>query len=185
MLILPEKTNQVTTDKTALHAQLNTNRQTIVDYVNTLTDEQFVAQINNKWSAAETLQHLFLSTRALKRALSSPHEFFDQWPHADRPSRSSDEIVATYRATLAGLTTAAPDSVLPRTEDLENRADVTERFNSISQALLSTLENWTETDLDRYQVPHPRLGLLTIREFFLFSAYHILHHLEPMRARLA
>lgn len=174
----------MTTDKTTLRAQLDTNRRAMIDYVNTLSDEQFTARPNGKWSAAETLQHLYLSTRALNRALSNPREFFDQWPRADRPSRSADEIITTYLTVLAGLTAAAPDSVLPRIEDLENRADVTERFNSISQALLSTLENWTEVDLDQYQVPHPRLGLLTVREFFLFSAYHIVHHLEPMRVRL-
>jgi hypothetical protein len=174
----------MTTDKNTLRAQLDTNRQAMINYVNALSDEQFTAQPNGKWSAGETLQHLFLSTRALNRALSSPREFFDQWPRADRPSRSSDEVIAAYHAALAGLTAAAPTSVLPRTEDLENRAEVTERFDSITLALLSTLDNWTEADLDQYQVPHPRLGLLTVREFFQFSAYHILHHLEPMRARL-
>ena len=175
----------MTTDKTTLHTQLDTNRRATVDYVTALTDDQFVAQPNNKWSAAETLQHLFLSTRALNRALSSPRDFFNQWPRADRPSRSSEEIIAAYHAALAGLTAAAPDSVLPRAEDIATRADVTERFDGITQELMTTLENWTEADLDQYQVPHPRLGLLTVREFFLFSAYHILHHLEPMRLRLA
>ncbi len=175
----------MTTDKTALHEQLDVNRQAMTDYASSLSDEQFVARPDNKWSAAETLQHLFLSTRALNRALSSPREFFNQWPRADRPSRSSDEIIAAYHAALAGLTAAAPDSVLPRTEDIESRADVTARFNAITQTLMATIDTWAETDLDQYQVPHPRLGLLTVREFFLFSAYHILHHLEPMRARIA
>ncbi len=80
----------MTTDKSSLHEQLDANRRATVDYVNALSDERFTAQLNGKWSAAETLQHLFLSTRALNRALSSPREFFDQWPRADRPSRSSD-----------------------------------------------------------------------------------------------
>ena len=173
------------TDKTTLHTQLDDNRRAILDYVTALTDEQFVARPNNKWSAAETLQHLFLSTRALNRALSSPRKFFDQWPRANRPSRSLDEIKAAYLAALAGSPVGAPDSVLPRAEDMASRADVTERFDTVTKDLITILDSWTETDLDQYQVPHPRLGLLTVREFFGFSAYHILHHLEPMRARLS
>ena len=173
------------TNKTTLHAQIDENRRAMIDYVTSLSDEQFVAQPNSKWSAAETLQHLFLSTRALNRALSSPREFFDQWPRADRPSRSFADIKAAYLAALAGSPVSAPDSVLPRAEDIGSRTDVAERFDTITHDLMTTLDNWTETDLDQYQVPHPRLGLLTVREFFGFSAYHILHHLEPMRARLS
>jgi DinB superfamily len=175
----------MTTNKTTLHAMLDQNRQAMTDYVNSLSDAQFVAQPNGKWSAGEHLQHLFLSTRALNRVLNGPREFFDQWPRTDRPSRNIEEVKNAYLSMLAGLTAVAPASVLPRAEDIENRAEVIARFDNITRDLAETLTNWIEEDLDSYQVPHPRLGMLTVREFFSFSAYHILHHLEPMRARLS
>jgi len=44
------------------------------------------------------------------------------------------------------------------------------------QELVSVAEKWNEDELDQYQLPHPILGKLTIREMLYFTIYHNLRH---------
>ena len=39
-------------------------------------------------------------------------------------------------------------------------------------------QRWPEPSLDRYQLLHPLLGRLTVREMLEFSVYHHAHHLR-------
>jgi hypothetical protein len=42
--------------------------------------------------------------------------------------------------------------------------------------LSEKLNKFTEEELDKYILPHPLLGKLTIREMMFFTIYHVLHH---------
>ncbi len=42
--------------------------------------------------------------------------------------------------------------------------------------LISACEQWDETALDQYQVPHPVIGNLTVREMLFFTIHHNLRH---------
>ena len=42
--------------------------------------------------------------------------------------------------------------------------------------LLKKVENWKESDLDKYVLPHPLLGKISLREMLYFTDFHILHH---------
>jgi hypothetical protein len=43
---------------------------------------------------------------------------------------------------------------------------------------------WREADLDRYLLPHPLLGKLTLREMLHFTLYHNYHHVQSVATRL-
>jgi len=47
--------------------------------------------------------------------------------------------------------------------------------------LTTHLENWTETELDTYQLPHLLFGMMTMREMLFFTLYHNWHHLEDAK----
>ncbi len=49
-------------------------------------------------------------------------------------------------------------------------------FSTASAELVSVAEKWTEDDLDRFLLPHPLIGKLTIREMLFFTIYHNLRH---------
>jgi hypothetical protein len=38
----------------------------------------------------------------------------------------------------------------------------------------------SDTILDEYQIPHPLLGMLTVREFLFFTDYHTGYHTQTM-----
>lgn len=46
------------------------------------------------------------------------------------------------------------------------------------------IENWSEADLDRYRLPHPLLGKLTVRDMLLFTVQHLAHHASKVEERL-
>ena len=43
---------------------------------------------------------------------------------------------------------------------------------------------WSERALDRYRLPHPLLGRLTVREMLLFTLYHSVHHFSLVSTRV-
>ena len=50
----------------------------------------------------------------------------------------------------------------------------------IGEKYTERLGNWSEKDLDKYKLPHPLLGKLTVREMLFFTIYHNEHHLKAM-----
>jgi hypothetical protein len=53
-----------------------------------------------------------------------------------------------------------------------------------SQQLWKAVDSWREADLDRYRLPHPLLGKLTLREMLFFTLYHNYHHVRNVAKRL-
>lgn len=153
---------------------------------NPLTDAQFYAPLgDDKWSVAETVQHLYLSARPVARLLAGPREVLHQFGQPGRPSRSYAQLVADYRKALADNGIKAPASMSARAEDLAERMTIENNFAAVHQRVVDALTNWTDDDLENYQLPHPAMGLLTLREMLYFTAYHLLHHLEPTRNYLS
>ena len=46
--------------------------------------------------------------------------------------------------------------------------------------LISKMERWKDVDLDRYLLPHPLLGKITLREMLYFTTFHIQHHQQTI-----
>ena len=45
------------------------------------------------------------------------------------------------------------------------------------------LTDINEYDLDNYQLPHPILGKISLREMLYFTAYHVEHHDNIVKER--
>jgi hypothetical protein len=43
---------------------------------------------------------------------------------------------------------------------------------------------WSQTQLDRYLVPHAVLGRLTVREMLMFTLFHFEHHRDTVSRRM-
>jgi len=44
---------------------------------------------------------------------------------------------------------------------------------------------WGDDALDRYRLPHPLIGKLTLREMLVFTLFHFDHHRDNVARRLA
>ncbi len=128
----------------------------------------------DSWSVRQLLDHLVRSVQPVVKVMGTPRRVLLRTFGAPQVvSRDFDVIQAVYRSELAGGAVAAgpflPDAAVP--DD-----DLLRQWETVCEEFIEELSEWTEADLDAYQVPHPLIGMLTMREMVMFSVYHCRHH---------
>src|SRR5690606_12513808 len=114
--------------------------------------------------------------------------------HSFPTRRSSDlsrhyaDVRQVYQTALANGGAASG----PFIPELDNhpadpqaeQARLLQAWQKSGAALVKAAQSWKDTDLDRIRLPHPLIGLLTVREMLLWNIYHDLHHLDDVRRLL-
>lgn len=168
---------------------LETQHDELTRYLGDLAMPEFFGDQGEKWSPADHARHLHKSVRPLVQALAAPRLLL--WLRFGRhrgESRSYAVVRDTYRARLAkgyGAKTFAPSRRdLPGDAD-SWRAEIIRDWTASVRALAKATTQWNERALDRYQVPHPLLGKMSVREILFFTLYHNAHHLQLVAERRA
>jgi hypothetical protein len=151
--------------------------------------DAFFERPGEAWCAAEHLRHLVTSVNAVARGLGM------HWltlrllfGRSKTGSRSYEEVKEVYHGRLAsGLRASGP--YVPQldleAEDPEAaRQALLERWRRATGRLDKGLTRWSPKALDRYRLPHPALGKLTLREMLLFTVYHNHHHGHRIEERI-
>lgn len=172
-------------NKPALIDLLQKGFEAVKTFASTTPREAFYFKpADTIWSAAENVQHLTQSVQPLNRLFGRPQSYFaEKWGYAVHSSRTYEEVVEEYHVAL-GTGVAATGAFVPLSPN-PDLVLLLDEFKQANDALINYLINWTEEDLDKYTIPHPLMGLLTIWEMMLFTAYHTRHHLEIMEKRVA
>jgi hypothetical protein len=149
-------------------------------YMRRLPEAQANLAAPGKWSAAQQAEHLVKSVKPVNLAFSLPGFVLSiAFGRANRPSRTYDELVARYKAKLASGGKSSKPFVpgIPASP-----REVYDRLDATVNALSRKVGAESEPQLDKYILPHPLLGKLTLREMVYFTAYHATHHLESIKA---
>lgn len=156
--------------------QLSAKHQLFADFVSGLSEADFSASKNGKWTAGQQVDHIQRGVSAVRSALAIP-KFVPNliYGSADRPSRNYDELVQIYLRKLAAGGKAS-GRFIPKAIWFSHRTDLIRNLMTTVVALSKRVEKQTEDDLDKYLLPHPILGKLTFREMLLFTIYHVEHH---------
>jgi DinB superfamily len=152
----------------------------LVGFLDGFTDEAFFAAQGDHWSPAVHLRHLTKSVRVVGDALQKWKPMLLVFGRPGRPSRSYEEVVAAYVEALDRGGKAG--RFAPRGEDPERHL-VVAGWQLAGRGLQRAANRWSEKALDRYQLPHPLLGKLTVREMLFFTLYHNAHHARRIRER--
>lgn len=163
-----------------IRSQINSSFDHFVDFVQTLPDHRFTATPYGKWSAGQQLQHLIKSARPVATAMGYPKVLLRYFGTSRLPSRSYTKLVEDYREVLAHGAKSTL-TYLPGVIYSAQRPVLIEAFLKQKERLLENLGKWSESDLDKYRLPHPLLGKITMREMLYFTAYHTEHHLEQLK----
>jgi hypothetical protein len=152
-----------------------------------MAPERFVAPLGDAWSPADNVRHLIKSTVPVTKALAMPGlALRGLFGLAEEPSRSFDAVRDTYHGALAAGGNAgkfAPSEAPPPEDPLAWQRELVEKLAECVADLERAVEGWSEKDLDRYRLPHPLLGKLTLREMLFFTLYHYSHHRENVVRR--
>lgn len=149
---------------------------------------EFAAPQGQKWSPADHVRHLAKSTLPLVGALGLPKLLLGlRFGRSRTESRPFPVLREAYRTMLretgatAGRFTPAPQAspVDPAAWQQETLA----RWRGAVSGLAAKIPGWSEPALERYRLPHPLLGRLTVREMLFFTLYHSAHHLEQVAGR--
>ncbi len=161
--------------KTDINAYLEKATIACLDATSNVSDTVFFERVNGKWSIAENLIHLEKIAKRIAGALSMPREQLANFGIATKPSRDFKEIMTTYNASLQGVVVVPKAFQGIQTED-DTRASIVGTYTQTHAYLGGKIPDFSEEELDKYQMPHPLLGLLTLREMLTFVVYHIGHH---------
>ena len=167
--------------KPLIVAELNTCFETLYKTASLVPDDLFNTSKQNKWTPAENLAHLLTATKMTMLPFTLP-KFVPVllYGKGKGVSRTYDEIVEAYHKQLA--TGAKASGVYIPKKTNYNREKLSLQNLNEGNKLAAAIENkWTEQQLDNYQVKHPILGKLTMRELAYFTIYHNIHHMETIR----
>ena len=141
----------------------------------------FFTRQADAWSASDNLDHLIKAVKPITRALKLPKFTLQaMFGKPEKVSMTYEELCKVYRDEIAKGAKASgrylPDQQTPLEEAEKQKKELLGQWSRASGDLVSAAEKWEEKDLDQYQLPHPIIGKLTIREMLYFTIYHNLRH---------
>jgi hypothetical protein len=173
--------------KPEILSALDSLRSEGLEYWNDIDPVRFGEPVGDAWSPAEHLLHLVMSTQPVNRALTMPRPALEErFGIATRSSLGYTDLVARYREALGATTMTnpyAPPREEPPADARSWQMELTSKSDQALDGLANAVASWDDDDLDRFQLPHPLLGPLTIREMLLFTLYHYEHHRSGVAKR--
>lgn len=136
-----------------------------------------------KWSAAENVQHLIISTNTTTLAYRLP-KFLVKWIGGtpNRNSRTYQEVKDKYYKKLSEGGRASARFVPKPIEIKFGKQRLLQNWKTATEKFIKALDkNNPEKDLDSYLVKHPLLGRITLRELCYFTIFHTEHHLQSIQ----
>jgi hypothetical protein len=156
----------------------------IVKQCRQMDESQFFYK-SEQWSVAENLEHLSLSIHKSWLGLFSP-KFYLKWKFGrpNHASRSYEELLQVYYQKLETGYEQDKKYIPHVTEEKGSKEKLIIRFEHTCTKFLDQVRYyWEDDSMDQYQVPHPVLGLITIRELLYFNLFHNTHHYKTIRHR--
>lgn len=154
--------------------------QLVHDFILDLDTDAFLFVPQQKWSINLQLDHLIKSSQPVATALNLPKITFRAFGIPNRDSKSYDEVVAMYHAQLKEGAKATK-KYIPEVSNT-SKEELLALWLKIGNKLSERIDKqWSEDQLERYLLPHPILGKLTVREMLFFTIYHTLHHYKSIQ----
>jgi DinB superfamily len=147
-----------------------------------MDDVSLFKRPGDKWSVAENIQHIVISTNTSTLAFSLP-KFLVKWigGTANRSSRAYEELKEKYYKKLSDGGQASGRFIPKPIEIKYGRKRLMENWEKAAAKYIKALElKRSEADLENYLVRHPLLGRITLRELCYFTIFHTEHHLTSI-----
>lgn len=167
--------------KPELLSALKDSNQRAENWFRIIPTSDFFTRHGEIWSPSDNVDHLIKAVKPISKALKLPKITLQaMFGKPEKPSMSYEDLCDRYRAEIARGAQASgrylPNQETP-TDDVEGKKKaLLDQWSKANEELLSVVEKWDESELDKYLLPHPLIGKLTIREMIFFTIYHNLRH---------
>ena len=143
--------------------------------------EKFFTRHGDIWSPSDNVDHLIKAVKPVAKALKLPKFTLQaMFGKPAKPSMTYEGLCQVYRDEIARGAKASgrylPDQETPSQNAQQKKQELLEQWSKSNAELLAVVEKWQEDELDHYQLPHPLIGNLTVREMIFFTIYHNLRH---------
>lgn len=126
--------------------------------------------------ASQQLDHIIRAVSPLAMGLRLPKIFIGLlFGKANRASKDYNELVKKYKSKLE-LGGKASGRFVPTQIKFSDKQKNIAKLLKLINALKKNITGFSETQLDKYILPHPLLGKITVREMMFFTIYHVEHH---------
>ncbi len=161
--------------KETLFQQFQKNHLDLIEYINTLTQEQFLLSKNQKWTAGQQLEHLVISIKTFANGITNKSILLEKFGNITRPRLDYENVVKTYKNVLANGG-KAPEIYLPKTVEWTQKEGFIQDIQKYLKRLEDNFLQYTNEEIDTIAIPHPLLGLISVGEMCSILTYHVLHH---------
>jgi hypothetical protein len=171
-------------EKPTLIKSLDESAVQFIELVNGLNQNEFEENINDKWSAGQDLVHLIKVLKIVNIGFSLPKPIVGLLFGINKnDSRPFEELRQVYKNALEGGA-KAPTIYIPKPVSYHDKAHLIQTYTALNRSFIDKLNNHTARELDRYRLPHPILGKVSLRELASFTSFHTSHHFDSLRSKL-
>lgn len=167
--------------KTEIIDELRDSFRVLIETSASVSPANYNISKEGKWTTGENIAHLVSATRMTAIPFTLPR--FVPVLLYGKPKRTShgySKVVNNYIHHLEHGAKASGLYVPKKTNYTQD--SLHQKLNAQAEKLLVAIETkWSDEQLDQYQISHPILGLLTLRELAYFTIYHNGHHTEIIR----
>ena len=172
-------------NKTILIKSLDDSTAQFIELVKGLNKEEFEFNVNDKWSAGQDLMHLIKVLRIVNIGFTLPKPILHLlFGINKKESRSFEDLRQVYKNALEGGA-KAPTIYIPKPVSHTEKDSLIQKYVSLNKSFIDKLNNHTSFELDRYRLPHPILGKISLGELASFTSFHTSHHFDVLKSKLA
>jgi hypothetical protein len=163
---------------------LTTSHQSFISYIDDLTEKEFLSTYQNKWTAGQQLEHIYLAVRPVALAVHLPKILVRlMFGKSMREGKTYDELVKKYVTVLeSGGKASRP--FIPRHVPWTQKKPLSIKLDTKIRSLCAGVERFSEQELDTMRLPHPLMGTIMVREMLYFTIYHVEHHERLIKRNL-
>jgi hypothetical protein len=163
---------------------LNQSTELFNNLILNLNKDEFEINYNNKWSAGQDLVHLIKLLKILNIAYLIPTPLLGLlYGINKKEQRSFEHLQALYKKALENGA-KSPSIYIPKPVLFENKNSLIKKHQLLNEKFIEEINRHSEIDLDRYRLPHPILGKVSLRELVIFTSFHTIHHYELLKSKL-
>jgi hypothetical protein len=170
--------------KEEIITELYNQHKQFISYTSSLNTAQLEFKLDQKWSAAQQVEHIYKSVSPLAKGLLLPKFIVKTiWGKANRPSKNYNDLIMKYSEKLA-LGGRASSPFVPKEVLAIDVKKWQIKIDISLKKLIKNLNKYAEEEFDLYILPHPLLGKVTLREMMYFTIYHVQHHQQIIKRDL-